>query len=113
MQRPEADKSDMQLSDFLCDFCGQEWNGAFPMVEGHEGSLICGTCLSDAYRALVLDGATDAAEPTRPCTLCLEDHENVWQSPKRHEGAACLRCIKQSAGRLHKDEDWEWRKPEE
>ena len=28
----------MQLTDFLCDFCGRTWDGAFPMVEGHEGS---------------------------------------------------------------------------
>ena len=102
----------MQLTDFLCDFCAREWDGAFPLVEGHEGSLICGDCLRDAYRALVLNGDSEAVEPTVACTLCLEDRESTWRSPKRHEGVACLRCVKQSAGRLHKDEDWEWCKPE-
>jgi hypothetical protein len=39
----------MSVSDFLCDFCGRAWDGAFPMVEGHQGSLICGGCLSVAW----------------------------------------------------------------
>ena len=112
MQRDGADKSNMQLSDFLCDFCERAWDGAFPMVEGHEGSLICGECLTSAYRALMLDVEGRAVEPSDTCTLCLEDRDHSWRSPKRSESVACLRCVKQSAGRLHKDEDWEWCKPE-
>ncbi len=112
MHRPGADPANMQISDFLCDFSGREWDGAFPMVEGHQGSLISGDCLTVAYTEVVLQGASSAEPPYR-CTMCLEEKEDPgWQSPARPEAMICKRCIKQSAGRLHKDQDWEWRKPE-
>jgi hypothetical protein len=28
------------------------------------------------------------------------------------EAVICKRCIKQGAGRLHKDPDWDWQRPE-
>lgn len=119
MQRPGADTEDMNLSDFLCDFCRREWDGQFPMVEGHKGSLICGDCLTIAYTETVLHNLNSAPKGTT-CTMCLEERggggDNMWLGP--HEGdetapraAACERCIKQGAGRLHKDEDWDWKKP--
>jgi hypothetical protein len=44
--------------------------------------------------------------------MCLEQREEPgWESPVT--GASiCRRCIKQGAGRLHADPDWEWTKPE-
>lgn len=83
------------------------------MVEGHQGSLICGACLASAYRSLVLDVVeSGSVGPDQSCTLCLEMREQAcWASAVRPEGVVCLRCVKQSAGRLHKDDDWEWTKP--
>lgn len=140
MQRPGADHDNMQLSDFLCDFCRREWDGQFPMVEGHQGSLICGDCLTIAYTETVLRNLNSAPANTK-CTMCLEERpDNMWLGPfegdpdeplaqargadsdSDHEPeaqargpaappAACERCIKQAAGRLHKDKDWDWKKP--
>jgi hypothetical protein len=112
MQREGADPNDMQVSDFLCDFCGRAWDGAFPMVEGHQGSLICGNCLSVAYTQTVLN-KQHLAPAGATCTMCLEERdEPVWASPVRDGAHACTRCLKQGAGRLHKDQDWDWTKPE-
>jgi hypothetical protein len=30
MQRTGADPENMKASDFLCDFCGKEWDGESP-----------------------------------------------------------------------------------
>jgi hypothetical protein len=111
MQRPGADPTNMLTTDFICDFCRREWDGAFPMVEGHQGSLICGNCLTIAYTEVVLSDAGRAPEGST-CTMCLEEREDsAWQSPTHDEAIACRRCLKQGAGRLHKDPDWEWTKP--
>lgn len=111
MHRPGSNPLDMQTSDFLCDFCGREWDGAFPMVEGHQGSLICGSCLTVAYTEVVLQ-RMNAAPAGCTCTMCLEERdEDAWKSPVRDEAVICKRCINQGAGRLHKDPDWDWKKP--
>ncbi len=111
MHRPGSDPMDMQVSDFLCDFCRRAWDGTFPMVEGHEGSLICGRCLTVAYTEVVLNDSGSAPEGSK-CMLCLEKREDPsWQSPTHEEAVVCRRCLKQGAGRLHKDPDWEWTKP--
>ena len=112
MHRPGSDPSNMQTSDFLCDFSGIAWDGAFPLVEGHKGSLISGDCLTVAYREVVL-GDHGSAPEGYTCTLCLEQRDEPgWQSPVRPAAVICRRCIKQGAGRLHKDPDWDWTKPE-
>ena len=101
----------MLPSDFLCDFCGREWDGEGPIVEGHRGSLICGDCLAAAYRAVVLD-SQPTAPPGYTCTLCLETRPDAgWSSPTLAEFSACQRCIKQSAAVLAKDKDMGWKKP--
>lgn len=81
------------------------------MVEGHQGSLICDRCLTIAYTELVLaESGTAPAGAT--CTMCLEERAEIaWQSPMYVEAVACRRCVKQAAGRLHKDPDWDWTKP--
>lgn len=106
----------MQPADFLCDFCGRAWDGSFPLVEGHKGSLICGACLTVAYTEVVLLDPDTASETIEQlvCTMCLQ-HKSPpgWLSPVNESAWICLNCIKQSAGKLHKDPDWNWRKPVE
>lgn len=98
---------------FRCDFCKTAWDMQRPMVEGHRGSLICGNCLSIAYMELVhLDtGITPPRE--QACALCLENGRDGlhWVSPVDDSVIVCRRCIKQSAGVLHKDPDSPWKKP--
>ncbi|MGP1271951.1 MAG: hypothetical protein ACTS22_01320 [Phycisphaerales bacterium] len=112
MQREGANPERMEVSDFLCDFSLRPWDGAFPMVEGHRGSLISGDCLTLAYRWVVLDGETSLPPGSYRCTMCLETRDDpCWQSPVREEAVICRRCIRQGATRLDKDPDWAWQKP--
>lgn len=111
MRRDGHDPMNVQMSDVLCDFCAREWSDALPMVEGHQGSCICGDCLTAAFRALVIETPSAPAGPVR-CTLCLEDRDEPgWQGGAR-PARACRRCVRQSAAVLAKDPDSGWRKPE-
>ncbi len=122
MRKPGTDENNVQMSDVLCDFCRSEWTDELPMVEGHQGSCICGKCLSVAYTEVVLHGGSRAPDHYK-CVLCLEANEDRaalgradepgWQSPLHEEAVACRRCIKQSAGVLQKSNEYEWRKPME
>lgn len=104
----------MQPSDFICDFSLKPWDGTFPMVEGHQGSLISGDCLALAYTAVILHDQTSLEPGKYTCTMCLEQRlDPCWQSPARGEAVICRRCIRQSATRLAKDPDWDWVKPSE
>ncbi len=96
---------------FRCDFCRRGWADDRPMVEGHQGSLVCGPCLTVAYTEVVLRRASSAPPGTK-CTMCLEDRdETMWRSPAHEEAVICDRCIKQAAGRLVKDPECNWKKP--
>ena len=120
MYREGIDQRNVEMSDVLCDFCHREWTDDLPMVEGHRGSCICGPCLRTAYAGVVNTRTTMAPE-SFTCTLCKEsDDDRVaekrasndgWQSPAYEEAVICKRCIKQASGVLHKDPDWDWRKP--
>jgi hypothetical protein len=115
MRRPGCNPLDVQMSDVLCDFCAREWSESLPMVEGHQGSCICGDCLREAYRSVVL-GDAPAAGQVR-CALCLEERADPSWAPQDGPGAAagaraCRRCVKQSAAVLQKDPDLGWRRPE-
>lgn len=111
MHRPGTNPDDVQLEDILCDFCGvAAWSQGRPCVEGHHGSIICGSCLSVAWVELVnLGGGT---EGPAQCALCLVERDGPVWTGARGEAFACRRCVKQSAGVLHKSTDWDWRKPE-
>lgn len=110
MHRDGANPADMQPPDFICDFCLTAWDGSFPMVEGHRGSLICGKCLTVAWTEADLHGNAEGL-PKRKCTMCLAEKDDPgWESPVS-EAWTCRTCIKRSAGRLHKDPDWDWHKP--
>lgn len=118
MQRQGADPENMQAEDFLCDFCGNHWTEDRPLVEGHQGSCICGHCLTIAFTELTIAKVGEPPQPGERCILCREDgrDEPHWRSPVFDgEGeeavVACRRCIKQSAGVLHKDRDLSWTKP--
>ena len=113
MQRPTANPDNMRPTDFLCDFCGKEWDGESPVVEGHKGSLICGDCLAAAYRELALkDGGagTGTAAAGYTCVMCLEQRkEPGWAGATG--AVVCRRCARQSAAVLAKDKDYSWIKP--
>ena len=119
MRKPQTDESNVQMSDVICDFCHREWTESRPMVEGHQGSCICGDCLRIAYVELVLTPASEQPLGAK-CVLCLEDAadraalgrgaEPGWTSP-HFDASVCRRCLKQSAGVLHTDPDINWRKP--
>ena len=96
---------------FKCDFCHSGWAEDRPMVEGHQGALVCSRCLTASYSEVVHAGA-GTEHLAAKCTMCLETREDPkWQSPL-HEGVLiCRRCIKQSAGVLEKDEEQTWRRP--
>lgn len=101
----------MGPQDFLCDFCRREWDGLSSMIEGHKGSLICGRCLTMAYRALVLEeGPAGAEGPV--CLMCLEERkQSNWRSDAFEDAVICERCVRQAAQALAKDEDSGWTKP--
>ena len=115
MQREEGDGVIIS-----CDFCGSDWDAhdetnAHPMVEGHHGSVICLACMKTALKQMA------TAEGPLQCTLCLHEklEESIprWShsSPDASPGlnpvaVVCRPCIRQAAGRFHRDEDveWEW-----
>ncbi len=95
---------------FKCDFCAQPWADDRPMVEGHQGSLICSKCLTASYAEIVHMGL-GVLQPNEKCVLCLEVREEpLWLSPLR-DARACKRCIKQSAGVLERDPEFGWKRP--
>lgn len=116
MHRNGANPTDMQTDDFICDFTGKAWDGAFPMVEGHQGSLICGDALRVAFAEVILAGQNSMPKGAT-CAMCLEVRDEPgWQSPvptgeREHGASICRRCIRQSATKLEKDPDWGWTKP--
>jgi hypothetical protein len=116
--KPGTDKNDLKMSDVLCDFCHAEWSEERPLVEGHRGATICGSCLATAY-AEVVGGAVASDEYS--CIMCRESQadrealgrgdEPGWPSPSHPEAALCRRCVKLCAGVLEKDPDIDWRRP--
>jgi hypothetical protein len=101
------------LIESSCDFCAKRWDpeGTEIMIEGHQGSLLCMKCLSAAYAAVALH-QTGAEHKGKTCTMCIEERgQPQWESPVQEGKRACLRCIKQAATALEKDEETGWRRP--
>ena len=98
---------------FTCDFCRQPWSQDRNMVEGHRGALICSNCLSIAYSEVLYLKLNAPVAKDEPCILCREHGRDDphWRSPVYEQSVACRRCLKQSAGVLHKDQDINWQKP--
>lgn len=98
---------------FRCDFCRAAWSDSRPMVEGHQGSLICAPCLTVAYGAIVVADLGEPLPDGAQCVLCLEKRpEPHWRSPAYPDALACRRCIRQAAAVLSKDPESGWRRPE-
>jgi hypothetical protein len=97
---------------FVCDFCRRAWDESRPMVEGHQGSLVCGPCLALAYAGVVNLNRGETLAGGERCALCLESRaEPHWRSPAFPESILCRRCIRQSAGVLERDADAGWARP--
>lgn len=104
MQRTETDG--IVIS---CDFCGTDWDEVRPMVEGHQGSVICLACLRYA-----LDQAEPAPDSFQ-CAMCLMEkpaqarlwtHPGPKPSPGLNPNAAiCWDCVRLAAKTFHKDKD--------
>lgn len=110
MLRPGADPENVQMSDVLCDFCGAAWTADLPLIEGHQGNVICGRCVSVA---IVETGewAEAGAGPIR-CRMCLEQrNEPAWVSPMDESARICRRCIDMAADALEGDAETNWRRP--
>lgn len=93
-----------------CDFCGTDWDGQFPAIEGHRGSIICLECLKVA-----LENA-GTGEGEFACPLCLRERIRAdvprWSHANRPATFACGGCIDQAADAFTKDPDVPWRRPE-
>lgn len=121
MLRPGADVNNVQMEDVLCDYCHQPWTDARPMVEGHQGRVICGSCLTVAYTTLGMSSEDDV-NTSFTCAMCRESPDDRaaegrgdipgWVSPVHEDVWVCRRCVKQAAGALHKDPDTPWHKPD-
>ncbi|MEL7473600.1 MAG: hypothetical protein AAGK04_09810 [Planctomycetota bacterium] len=98
---------------FKCDFCSSGWTEDRPMVEGHKGSLICASCLSLAYRQVVVVESGEAFGDHDACTLCLmhKEAEPMWRSPVGAEAIVCRECLIRAAVTLGKDREYGWSAP--
>ncbi len=111
MRKPGTDPENVRMTDVLCDFCRREWTDDLPVIEGHQGSIVCGNCLTVAYTQVVLT-AQDTGALGYTCTMCLEQRpEPAWQSPLHPESHICKRCINLAAGALAKDKTTGWTRP--
>ena len=120
MRSPGTDETDVQMGDVLCDFCHRQWTAEEPMLEGHQGSCLCGKCLTVAYMEVVLHGH-DTAPAEFTCPMCLEaaaDRASLdragepgWQSPLHEDAVMCRRCIELAARALHRDKEHDWTTP--
>jgi hypothetical protein len=97
---------------FKCDFCRAEWTETLPMVEGHQGSLICIKCLTLAYAEVVNVGEGVRHEDVHNCTMCLSHREEPhWRSPVYDDAVICRWCIERAALMMSKDPDTAWTPP--
>ena len=113
MHREGIDDNNVLPEDILCDFCGKAaWANDVACIEGHQGSIVCGNCLSVAYSELVLAG--EGVPTEEKCRMCLEHREDpVWQGVIEPIASICRRCTKQSSAALNKSKKWDWSKPSE
>jgi len=106
MHRPGTDPDNVRMEDVLCDFCHRPWVEQIPMIEGHQGSVICGRCL----RVAIAELSREAPKGTEcHCTMCLEQRDEPgWQSPAHPDAVVCRRCAEQAATTLERSPDFQW-----
>ncbi len=111
VHRKGMSEQDVKPEDILCDYCGESaWAAGEPCVEGHRGSIVCGSCLTRAFEAVVGDGGCGSVDAA--CRMCVEVRDDpVWSSDFDPDAHICLRCIKQSATVLEKSGHWDWVRP--
>jgi len=85
-----------------CDFCGEEWDMVKPMIEGHQGSILCLPCLGRA-----IDEANEHDQPIK-CNMCLRDFDPGQKAWTRNDATVCLDCLQQADRAFDKDEDTDW-----
>ena len=77
---------------FICDFCRKPWTDDRPMVEGHQGSLICASCLTLACLS------EETAGEGEKCVMCLMMDGikgQRYESPTHTGTIICDSCIKE------------------
>ena len=112
MHRQGSDPDNIQPGDILCDFCERPtWEMDIPSIEGHHGSVFCVECIEQAWDRLVVEKEEIPSDPDWTCSMCLESNDGPWWQSSIREARVCRRCVKQSAGVLHKSKDWDWKKP--
>ena len=111
MHRKGINTENVQPEDILCDYCGDAaWSLGEPCIEGHQGSIVCGSCLTLAFIALVLN--KEEIKTKEKCRMCLEHREDpVWLGKIEPIAPICKRCVKQAGGALTKSKLWDWVKP--
>jgi len=116
MRKPGVNPNDVQMSDVLCDFCHREWTEDVLFIEGHQGSCICGLCLTQAWSDL--PAHRNQASKDFLCPMCREKNEDraaldraderSWQG---QHAVICERCMLLAATALEKDPDSGWSRP--
>ena len=78
MHRKGINPDNVKPQDILCDYCGEAaWAAGHACIEGHQGSIVCGDCLTKAYTFIVLDG--NSQDSDAKCKMCLEHRdEPLW-----------------------------------
>ncbi len=70
MHRKGINVNNVQPEDILCDYCERSaWSLGEPCIEGHQGSIVCGTCLTLAFTEIVINGNGDLVD--LKCSMCL------------------------------------------
>lgn len=93
-----------------CDFCGTDWDMTQPMIEGHQGSILCLGCLAAA-----IEKAAESPGDFK-CTMCQRDldaGEKAYAPDPRPEDAndqatVCWDCTQQADRTFAKDPDTDW-----
>ncbi len=113
MRREGTNSQSVEMTDVLCDYCHTAWTLDRPMIEGHQGACICGSCLRIAYCSVKLSAQNDAAagEPSK-CVMCLEERTDAcFRSPAFSDALICERCIVMAAKALARDPESNWTLP--
>ena len=111
MHRQGSDRTTSNRGTSSATSANGPWEMDIPSIEGHHGSVFCVECLEQAWDRLVVEKEEIPSDPEWKCCMCLESNDGPWWQSSLREARVCRRCVKQSAGVLHKSKDWDWKKP--